>query len=219
MGEFSITALTQALETVVPVSTIAVLCDSPVDGELSSLLQIIQAEEAQTGYERKIFARSSVSFDATQNRAETSGSVSWSVAADGLSLIFDTIALIEGTTTFQGQDVTAIDGATNRYTISSNSFNNGDRVVVAARIGGTVPTAATEILTIANRTSNSVQLVDSNNQVVPVSGGVLPLRLKNANGTLRYIEPLGSQQILPGDTKAILLQLNFGRSTANVANP
>lgn len=217
MGEFSSAALIDGLEAAIGSDCFAILCDGLTSDP--TLLQAISAELiAGDNYSRKGFIPGSATYDEVQNRAELPAvSLSWTVDPSGSAISFDTIAIVGGTTSFANIEITGLDGVSNRFLITSNPFVDGDKVIVTAPVGGTAPPAVSAlILTVDNADSSGFQLLDDSNAVVPVSGGVLPLVARNANGTIRYVEPLGSSQILPGNTKTYTLYLNHGESTANV---
>jgi hypothetical protein len=220
MGEFTSTALINGLTAAIGTNCFAILCDVATLGADPTMVQVIQAELAQgANYARKAFNLGTPTYDATQLRAEVPGvACTWAVSATDPTISFDTIVILANTTSLANQGVSGLDGVLNRFTLTgSNPFSNGDRVVVTAGVGGSVPTAAeNEILTVTNSNSTSIQLLDEDNQIVPVTGAIMPLLIRNANGSVRYVASVGSQQILPGETKTFTLYLNQGKSTANV---
>lgn len=222
MGEFVGEALKVGLDAMLGTARFMILADAADLGTNPSVLTVVATEKAEAeAYSRKSLAVSASTYDATQLRSEVAGlSATYSVAADQLTLDYNTIVLLADATSWANQPIDSIDPATNRITIAAHGLSNGDKVSVTADIGGTVTTELQNaVFTVSNATTNDFQLSNGSGVVDFGGTGVLPLRIRNCSGRIVYIESLSAQQLLPGEARTITVFPSLGRSTANVTNP
>ncbi len=215
MGEFTGQVLEQALNTILGPDCYAILTDLTSFPAKPTIAQVVSAELINPNYERKAFNYQPATWDNAQNRAELPGvSLMYSLNANGTPFSFDTLVIISGTTALSSVAVNSIDYPNDRLTIADNPFVNGDPVVLT---GGTIPLSLQGRLFVLSSTAASIQVTNSSNTPLDLSGLAAPIRVHNAKGEPVYIDTFpGGQQLLPGEAKTITEYVNLGRSNANV---
>jgi hypothetical protein len=192
------------------------------------MLDIISAELAQTnGYQRAAYSPGASSFDSGQNRQELPGTNA-AFTADGGALQYDTAVIISGASATASRLVTTINDSSDRLEFAANpGLNDGDRVVITADIGGSVPSALLDgssnpqLLYVVGSGDDGVtwwiQLaLTEGGTAITFSGGATPLRVRYANGKFDWYNTYGLTTIPDGTTDTLQVALNWGNGTADV---
>lgn len=189
-----------------------------------SMLAAIQQEiEDNVSYSRYPFAIGAATFDAAQNRGEAEALVEIANPAGGVTISFDRLVLLSGASATANLPVDSMDATANTISFATNpGLTNGDRVVLTPALGGVVPFELTDsgnprILFVVAVDGNSVQLSTTQNGTpIDFGAGTLPIRARFANGRVEGIANVGSQQILPGQTRNYRIPVNVGRGNVDV---
>lgn len=194
----------------------------------TSMLEVITAELPQAfGYARAAYNPGASAYDSGQDREELS-LVNCAFAANGAALQYDHAVLVSGASATASVLVTAINDASDRLEFDADpELANGDKVVLTADMGGTVPAALLDgssdpqILYVVNSGDDGstwwIQLaLTSGGSAITFTGGALPVRVRFANGVVRMSQGYGSTTIQDGLNETIQVAVNFGDGLADV---
>lgn len=193
----------------------------------SSMLAIVVAELAQAnGYQRVAYGPGAGSYDSGQSRQELPGTNA-PFTADGGALQYDTAVIISGAGATANKLVTTINDASNRLEFNSDpGLVDGDKVVITADIGGSVPGELLDsgnprlLFVVGSGNSEGlwwIQLATTEGGTAIVfSAGLTPIRVRYANGRFDWLSFYDSTTIADGTTDTLQIALNWGSGTADV---
>ncbi|MBL1176806.1 hypothetical protein [Pantanalinema sp. GBBB05] len=193
----------------------------------SSMLAIVTAELAQAnGYQRVAYSPSASSYDSGQSRQELPGTNA-AFNASGGALQYDTAIVISSASATANKLVTTINDASDRLEFDSDpGLVDGDKVVITADIGGSVPSELLDsgnprlLFVVGSGNSGGtwwIQLaLTEGGTAIVFSGGSTPIRVRYANGRFDWLNIYGSTTIADGTTDTLQIALNWGSGTADV---
>lgn len=190
------------------------------------MANVINRETPQTnGYQRVAFAPPTAVWNAVKLRSE-SAQVSITQTAAGGIIQFDRMALIKGASATASRSVLSIDTTANKLNFALTTAHGliaTDKVMVTADVTGVVPSSLPlQILFVINpidtTSERSIQLsLTSGGSAIALSAGILPIRVRYANGSLVGFETFNATTtVANGGSQPITLNLNWGTGLSDV---
>lgn len=200
-----------------------ILTNGATISDNSTMLDIISAEVAPGfGYARVAYSPSASSFDAGQSRQELPVADAEFIASGG-SIQYDYGVILSGAGANASASVSNINTGATRLEFSSNpNFSNGDRVVITADAGGTVPTALDAALLYVVGAGSSggtywIQCASTEGgSALSVNGGSTPIRARHGNGKFDFYQSYGSTTLADGQSDTLKIRVNFGSGSTDV---
>jgi len=192
----------------------------------TTMASVINRETPQTnGYQRVAFVPPTAVWNAVKLRSEA-GQVSITQTAAGGIIQFDRMALIKGASATASRSVLSIDTTANKLNFALTTAHGliaTDKVMVTADPTGVVPSSLPlQILFVINpidtTSERSIQLsLTSGGSAIALSSGILPIRVRYANGSLVGFETFNATTtVASGGSQPITLNLNWGTGTSDV---
>ena len=192
----------------------------------TTMASVINRETPQTnGYQRVAFAPPTAVWNAVKLRSE-SAQVSITQTAAGGIIQFDRMALIKGASATASRSVLSIDTTANKLNFALTTAHGliaTDKVMVTADVTGVVPSSLPlQILFVINpidtTSERSIQLsLTSGGSAIALSAGILPIRVRYANGSLVGFETFNATTtVASGGSQPITLNLNWGTGLSDV---
>ena len=192
----------------------------------TTMASVINRETPQTnGYQRVAFSSPTAVWNTVKLRSEAP-QVSITQTAAGGIIQFDRMALIKGASATASRSVTSIDTTANKLNFALTTAHGliaTDKVMVTADATGVVPSSLPlQILFVINpidtTSERSIQLsLTSGGSAIALSAGILPIRVRYANGSLVGFETFSATTtVANGGTQPITLNLNWGTGTSDV---
>ena len=192
----------------------------------TTMASVINRETPQTnGYQRVAFVPPTAVWNAVKLRSEA-GQVSITQTAAGGIIQFDRMALIKGASATASRSVLSIDTTANKLNFALTTAHGliaTDKVMVTADPTGVVPSSLPlQILFVINpidtTSERSIQLsLTSGGSAIALSSGILPIRVRYANGSLVGFETFNATTtVASGGSQPITLNLNWGTGLSDV---